>query len=97
MVSKSMYAVKTFLKSGKASNGMLFLTLTFAENVSSDRAQLTFKRFLQALNRYYESNFSGRFGYPKKLRYFAVRELQNRGVYHYHLLFIDLRYLPFSL
>jgi hypothetical protein len=97
MVSKSKYAVDTFLRSGKASQGMLFLTLTFAQNVSSERAQLVLKRFLQSLSRYYEKTYAGRLGYPKKLRYFAVRELQSRGAYHYHILFIDLRWLPFNL
>ena len=92
-----MYAVDTFLRSGKASQGSLFLTLTFADNVSSEQSHLIFNRFLVSLRRYYEKNYAGKFGYPKKLRYFAVRELQDRGVYHYHLLFIDLRFLPFSL
>jgi hypothetical protein len=97
MKSKSMYAVDTFLRSGKASQGSLFLTLTFAENVSSEQSHIIFNRFLVSLRRYYEENYAGKFGYPRKLRYFAVRELQDRGVYHYHLLFIDLRFLPFSL
>jgi hypothetical protein len=97
MISKSKYAVDTFLKSGKASDGMLFVTLTFSQYVSSKQSQIILDRLLHSLRRFYDKKFSGRLGYPKKLRYFAVRELQNRGVYHYHLLFIDLRWLPFSL
>ncbi|MGX1195505.1 rolling circle replication-associated protein [Metabacillus sp. SLBN-84] len=58
----------------------LFVTLTYAENMTDiGQADKDFAQFVQLLNE----------DFDKKHKYFAVREFQDRGAIHYHML-IDL-------
>lgn len=63
----------------------IFLTLTFAENVTDTKqANYEFKKFRQRLE--YMLNI--------KLKYVAVVEFQKRGAIHYHIVFFNLPYVP---
>lgn len=58
----------------------LFVTLTYAKNMENiNEADKDFAEFIQLLNE----------DFGKKHKYFAVREFQDRGAIHYHML-IDL-------
>jgi len=87
MKSMSQWAIKDFLKSGRASDSVLMVTLTSADIISGDVCRDALNRFMTALKKHYK----------KKLRYFVVRELQKRGAYHYHIVFLDLLYIPHYL
>ena len=80
----------------KKSNGSkyppIFLTLTFADNVTDwEWANKEFKKFVMRLNYWcYGSKVSD-------LRYISVPELQERGAIHYHILFFNLPYIDKSV
>jgi len=85
--SMSNWAIKDYLKSGRASDSVLMVTLTSADIISGKVCRDALNRFMTAL----------KWHYKKKFRYFVVRELQQRGAFHYHIVFLDLLYIPFSL
>jgi len=64
-----------------------FLTLTFAENIQDiPLARDIFRKFIQRFN--YE------LGYKKAyLQYIAIREFQERGAIHFHLILFNLPYM----
>lgn len=65
-----------------------FITLTFAENVTDfEVANREFNNFVDRLN-YYVYGCKCR-----KLVYLGVREPQERGAIHYHVIFFNLPYL----
>jgi hypothetical protein len=66
----------------------IFLTLTFAENVTGiQEANRQFRNFIQRLN----YNVFGQ--KLSKLKYLVVPEFQERGAVHYHAVFFNLPYL----
>lgn len=70
---------------GKHGDKDVFLTLTFAENVTDlKKANYEFKKFRQRLE--YELK--------RKLKYVSVVEFQKRGAVHYHVLFFGMPYVP---
>ncbi len=66
-----------------------FVTLTFKDNITDfDLANKEFNNFVSRLNYYV-------FGSKKrKLVYLGIREPQERGAIHYHIVFFNLPYLP---
>lgn len=70
---------------GRHGDKDVFLTLTFAENVTDvKKANYEFKKFRQRLEYMLET----------KLKYVCVVEFQKRGAVHYHILFFGLPYVP---
>ncbi len=72
-----------------------FVTYTFREDVKKlDEANKLFKKGMDRLNYYFTGSGGGRF-----LEYVAVPELQmekQRYVWHYHVIFFNLPYIPVS-
>ena len=70
-----------------------FFTCTFKEDIKDlNIANKEFKKFIQRLNYFFTDQ-------EQFLEYVAVPELQNennRGVWHYHVLFFNLPYIPVS-
>lgn len=66
----------------------VFLTLTFADNVTDlDDAHSEFRRFIKRLGNYVT-------GFEGSLKYVVVPEFQKRGAVHYHLVLFNLPYTP---
>jgi len=64
-----------------------FLTLTFAENIQDLKlAGDIFRKFIQRFN--YELGYENAY-----LQYIAIREFQQRGAIHYHLIIFNLPYM----
>lgn len=64
-----------------------FLTLTFAENIQDLKlAGDIFRKFIQRFN--YELGYENAY-----LQYIAIREFQERGAIHYHLIIFNLPYM----
>lgn len=72
-----------------------FVTLTFREDVKQrDQASRMFNDFIGRLNYFFHKGMSEDF-----LKYVVVPELQmenNRGVWHFHVLFFNMPFLPVS-
>ena len=72
-----------------------FITLTFRGDVKKrDQANRLFKDFMGRLNYFFHGGESDDF-----LKYVAVPELQmenNRGVWHFHVLFFNMPFIPVS-
>ncbi len=69
--------------------GSKFLTLTFADNMTSiDEANQEYNRFIKRMN----TMIYGRKG-KVDLKYLVVPEFQKRGAVHYHSIFFNLPYL----
>ena len=92
---KIMSLVKHNVGQYKRSDGKkyppIFLTLTFAENVTDwDYANNEYMKFIKRLNyKVYGKKCA-------KLAYIGVPELQERGAIHYHILFFNLPYIDKS-
>lgn len=71
-----------------------FFTCTFKEEIKDlERANKEFKKFIQRLNYFFTDK-------EQFLEYVAVPELQlenDRGVWHYHVLFFNLPFIPVSV
>jgi len=68
-----------------------FLTLTFAENVQDlGQARYEFQKFMKRLNYYVHKTKQS------KIKYIAVPERQERGAWHFHILLLDVPYIPNS-
>ena len=87
MVSLTRYAIKNYLQSASSDSLACMLTLTSASVVDGQVFQAVLDRFLHKLKRYLNK---------KDLKYVCVRELQRRGVFHYHLVLLDVIFIPFA-
>lgn len=65
----------------------IFLTLTFAENVTDiKKANYEFKKFRERLE----------YQIQRKLKYVVVIEFQKRGAIHYHAIFFNLPFIKYE-
>lgn len=69
-----------------------FLTLTFKENITKlEKANQEFTKFMKRLS-YYAYKIR-----KNVIKYIAVPELQKRGVWHYHIVLFNVKYIPWHI
>ena len=87
MISLTKYAVRNYLQSSASDSLACMITLTSASVVDGEVFQVALDRFVHRLKRYLNK---------KDLKYVCLRELQRRGVFHYHLVLLDVLFIPFA-
>lgn len=64
-----------------------FMTLTFRDNINDiDQCDNEFKKFIKRL----------RYNVSDKIEYQSIRELQQRGALHYHIIVYNMPYTPYN-
>jgi len=87
MQSLSLYVARDFKQSQDASKGCLMLTLTTEDFTDTELLSIRLNRLMSAIKKHF---------HRKQLNYFCVRELQGRGVFHYHIVFLDFDFISQS-
>lgn len=90
MQTLTNYSIKNYLRSGVASDTVVMLTLTSADDVSGSVMRYELNRFMTALKWHYKDS-------RKHLNYIVAREVQKRGVFHYHIALFDFSFIPVDL
>lgn len=88
MISKSKYLCDILKCSSLSSRPALMITLTSAGVVDSSDFWYELDKFVKKLKRYLKCN---------QLDYICVREVQKRGVFHYHMVLFNFNFIDFNV
>lgn len=90
MKSMTKFAVQSLLDGSSLKDDVVVMvTLTSAGMVEGWVMSSELNRFMSALKKHYANKH--------RLNYIVAREIQKRGVYHYHIIFFDFAYIPIAL
>lgn len=87
MQSLSVFVAKDLMRSQEASKGCLMLTLTTEDFCDEELLSIRLNRLMMAIKKHFKMD---------RLNYLCVRELQARGVFHYHIIFLDFDFISQS-
>jgi len=83
----SVFVAKEISRGQEASKSCLMLTLTTEDFTDEELLAYRLHRLMMTIKAHF---------HIKDLNYFVVRELQDRGVFHYHIVFLDFDFMSQS-